>query len=416
MTHMATLTDQPRIGVMGCKPSMPDEFPLDMRENSGNMIHGRAPFELFPDTLFYTDRRFGPGTRNFHEYLNSECSHIVITLANTLRVGRPDGLAYSRLRQFLEKCHVPIVIFGLGAQAKQQEFPADGLPPEAIDLLKYLGDRTELIGVRGEYTAAVIEHYAGVKNTFVTGCPSFFSRPFAFDDLAASLEANRGGRPAFNSTRLNDPIEQRLIRTAVREDLHWIEASSAGLTAYANKLRRGVPHPAVPPAIRWLLTDRAVSRAGLERYFTQRFQLFRETTSWYRFNVDCVGFTFGTRFHGNMASLLSGVPALWVTHDSRTEEFTDYLKLPAIKKEDAAELSVDDLRLLVDYSAMYEALPELFSRFNHYLTVHGLPAAPLPKAASQPPTATSLQKLPPQPSLVERAARRVRNVGRNRSR
>lgn len=395
----------PRIGVMGCKPSMPDAFPLSMRENSGNMIHGKAPFELFPDCLFYTDARFGPGRMNFIEYLNSECSHIIITMANTLRIGRPDGAPYGRLREFLDKCRVPIVIFGLGAQSRAQEFPADGLPTEAIELMKYLGDRTELVGVRGDYTAAVFEHYAGVRNTYVTGCPSFFSRPFAFDQLADSLRANRQGRPAFNVTRLGDPHEARLAALAINEDLHWIEAANPRTTAFANRLRRGVANPRIPDELARLAPPRGLPRERLEDYFSRRFQLFRETPSWYAFNTDCVGFTFGTRFHGNMASLLSGVPALWVTHDTRTEEFTDYLRLPAVRKEDAAGLGVAELRALIDYSAMYEALPGLFDRFNHYLAVHGLPAVPRPATAAEAPETTGLS------SVAQRPVRRSPVLG-----
>lgn len=410
MTSATSL--MPRIGVMGCKPSMPDAFPLSMRENSGNMIHGKAPFELFPDCLFYTDPRFGPGRANFMDYLNAECSHIIITMANSLRIGRTDGTPYVRLRNFLDKCKVPIVIFGLGAQARRQEFPDDGLPAEAIELMKYLGDRTELIGVRGDYTAAVLEHYAGVTNTFVTGCPSFFSRPFAFDLLAESLRDNRKGRPAFNVTRLGDAHESRLAAMAITEDLHWIEAANPRTTAFANRLRRGVPNPRIPDELARLAPPRGLPRGRLEDYFSRRFQLFRETSSWYAFNTDCVGFTFGTRFHGNMASLLSGVPALWVTHDARTEEFTDYLRLPAVRKEDAAELGVPELRALIDYSAMYEAIPGLFDRFNHYLDAHGLPTIPLPTAYLQQPTTTALSAARRQPGRGSSLGRRARRLGR----
>lgn len=403
------VTDLPRIGVMGCKPSMPDAFPVSMRENTGNMIHGRAPFEMFPDCLFYTDPRFGPGRANFMDYLNGECSHIIITMANSLRIGRADGTPYTRLRSFLDKCKVPIVIFGLGAQAQKQEFPDGGLPVEAIELMKYLGDRTELVGVRGDYTAAVFEHYAGVTNTFVTGCPSFFSRPFAFDLLAESLRGNRTGRAAFNVTRLGDPYESRLAAMAVTDDLHWIEAANPRTTAFANRLRRGVPNPRVPDELARLSSPRSLPRGRLEDYFQRRFQLFRETSSWYAFNTDCVGFTFGTRFHGNMASLLSGVPALWVTHDARTEEFTDYLRLPTISKPEAAALGVAELRARIDYSAMYAMLPGLFERFNHYLGVHGLPAVPLPSSAVTAPGTTRLLAAPPSPrrSPAMRQAKRI---------
>ncbi|WP_259285470.1 hypothetical protein [Escherichia coli] len=36
------------IGVIGCLPELPVDFPLLMPENSGNMIHAEAPLRMFP--------------------------------------------------------------------------------------------------------------------------------------------------------------------------------------------------------------------------------------------------------------------------------------------------------------------------------------------------------------------------------
>lgn len=44
-----------------------------------------------------------------------------------------------------------------------------------------------------------------------------------------------------------------------------------------------------------------------------------------------VTFAFGISFHGNMEALRNGVTVLWITHDSRTEELTNYLHLSSIK-------------------------------------------------------------------------------------
>jgi len=398
------------IGVMGVLPTMPNEFPIELRENAGNMIHGNAPFEMFPDIAFYRDPQFVDGRADFSHYVNSECTHLLVTLANTLRLGDLDPTRYIRFQQFLEKFTVPVVIFGMGAQARRQELTEGQLPPAAIDLMKYLGDHTESIGVRGEFTAAVFEHYAGVTNTFVTGCPSFFSRPFALDELATALEGNRQGRPSYSGTNYRDDLEHTMLVRAIKQDEHLIEASSAPLTGYAQELQRGVSRPPLPKVLVSAVASGAVSQRQVETYFASRFQLFRDPRSWYKFNQDSVGFAYGTRFHVNMAALLSGVPALWITHDSRTEEFTNYLHLPAIRKEDAVGLSVTELRTLMDYSGMYDALPHLFGRFNQYLATHGLPAVALPRAASERPAVTSLGDLPPRPTPTERIALRARST------
>ena len=38
------------------------------------------------------------------------------------------------------------------------------------------------------------------------------------------------------------------------------------------------------------------------------------------YSKENISFAFGTRFHGNMVAMHNGIPALWVTHDSRTKE------------------------------------------------------------------------------------------------
>lgn len=48
------------------------------------------------------------------------------------------------------------------------------------------------------------------------------------------------------------------------------------------------------------------------------------------YSQENISFAFGTHFHGNMVAMHNGIPALWVTHDSRTKELTDFLHLPSI--------------------------------------------------------------------------------------
>lgn len=362
---------------MGCLPTLPMEFPVTMPENAGNMIHGNAPFEMFPEAVFYKDRRFGPGRQNFAEFVNNECSHLVVTVANFLKLNDENGDRYARFQSFLEKMDVPIVIFGLGAQAPSQEL--DGtLPAEAIDLMKFLGDRSELVGVRGDFTARMFEHFAGVTNTYVTGCPSFFSRPEAFSQLAEAIKTDRKGRPAYNGTTYHDPLESEMLVRAIREDNHLVEPVNRFSVMYANSLQRADGEQPFPWFLKRPLKEGKLTQPQVERFFSTRFRLFRDPQSWYNFNSENVGFSYGTRFHANMASLLSGVPALWVTHDSRTEELTKVLRIPNLPKEAVSDLSSDEIRSLTDYRPMFSGLEELFEKFNEYLRVHKLPLLRVP--------------------------------------
>lgn len=351
-----------------------------MPENAGNTIHAKAPFEMFPqESIFYKDPRFTSGILgDFATYVNNHCSHLIVTLANFIRFGSDSGEKYLRFKEFLEQFSVPIVIFGLGAQSKTQDLSGE-LPYEALELMKYLADSSEAVGVRGHFTASVFEHFAGVKNTYVTACPSFFSRPRAFSELSYRVGAEVDVNTiAFNGTTYHDPIEKELLVSAIQRRHYLVEPVNRFTTRFAEQVRGHAEQPDLPWFLKGPVKNGTLSREQIIAFFRDKFYLFREPAPWYRFNEQHVSFTYGTRFHVNMASLLSGVPALWITHDSRTQELTDFLSLPRITKEEAVDLSLDELVDRVDYSDMFRALPGLFENFNRYLALHDLPAITQP--------------------------------------
>lgn len=111
----------------------------------------------------------------------------------------------------------------------------------------------------------------------------------------------------------------------------------------------------------------------IKAFYLNNYQLFRDTDSWTNFNFNEIGFTVGTRFHVNMASILSGVPALWLTHDARTVELVDYFKLPHLNLDSVDDQSLMQLAQSVDYVPFFDNLPYVFERFNYYLKQNGLP-------------------------------------------
>ena len=71
-----------------------------------------------------------------------------------------------------------------------------------------------------------------------------------------------------------------------------------------------------------------------------------------------ITFAFGTRFHGNMEAFRNGVPALWITHDSRTEELTNYLHLSSIKLSEA--IKAKNLEELIEYCDYTDLVIKLY--------------------------------------------------------
>ncbi len=365
------------IGVMGCRPTMPDNFPLEFPENAGNMIHAMAPFEMFKNCVFVNDDLSRYGAERFIELVNSQCSHLVVTLANTLRIGAENGSSFALLLKFLEQVKCRIVVFGLGVQSWNQDLEAASLPPEAIELLRFFGERCAALGVRGAYTQAVIENLAGIRNVVAVGCPSLFSRPDALASLRRNERARRrSGRPAYAGTHFTQDAERVMLAEAIRSDCFLVEPVNRFNQTYFEHLTRGgTPEEKVPYFVAKLakLDPSSFSPDRLGAYYRSRYRLFRHTDPWYRFNEENVSYTYGTRFHVNMASVISGRPALWVTHDTRTLELTEQLHLPSLPLEEARHLTATEVGERLDMTEFFDHLGGHFRRFNDYLANNELP-------------------------------------------
>jgi hypothetical protein len=362
------------IGVMGCKLALPIDFPVTYAENAGNMIHANAPFEIFNNCIYADNASGFKGEKNFVEFVNKHCSHLIITFANTLKIGETDGSKYIRLLEFINKINKPIVVFGLGVQSNSDDIEGQEILGEAKELIKLLSEKSEMIGVRGEITKGIICNSCDVSNIMVVGCPSIFSRPQTLPILKKNLSMAIG-RIAYSGTHYHLPMENQMLYSAITEDEFLIEpVNKHNHLYYQNILRGNLPDSAVPYFLNKYIKKELLSQNVINFYFQSRYKLFRNVSDWYLFNEEFVKATYGTRFHVNMASLISGKPALWITHDSRTRELVKFLHLPSLPIEEAFNKSGEELiATYMDYSAFFENIFDKFDNFNKYLKINKLP-------------------------------------------
>ncbi|MEE2568481.1 polysaccharide pyruvyl transferase family protein [Pseudarthrobacter sp. J64] len=370
----------------------PGEFDLleSSYDNAGNIIHAEAPFSLWDDASgFVVDgrdyrRRTNAGFDETIDFANRHATHFVLSATNFLQFEGESPArreSYKRLMRSLDRLEIRLVVMGLGVQAQRRWNPKlHRLPAEAIEFMSFLGEKCSYIGLRGEFSASIFRDYAGVKNTRVIGCPSFFQRPESFTELRAFLSGTRHGSVSFNATNLNKPAEFDLARRAIDEDSFWVEVSNESLHRLALNSRVNPELAEVPAALRPLIAGSTpvIRRKHLVSYFSRRYRRFRDFAPWWQFNREEVRFSYGTRFHGNMATLLAGRPALWVTHDSRTLELATTLHLPAVSLTQALESSTADLEAATNYEATFDNVERLFHRFNDFLAENDLPVVQRP--------------------------------------
>nr|BFE86331.1 hypothetical protein GCM10020093_089320 [Planobispora longispora] len=272
------------------------------------MIHANAPFEMFDDCVFRLDRQWRTltGAATFAEFVNRHCTHLVFTMANTLKIGSDDPAPFIRLQSLLDQIDKPVVIFGLGVQSDTDDLTGATLPAEAISVMRRLQDRCAVIGVRGRTTQRVLEQVCGVTNVKVAAPPCSPARRTWPGSARASKRATAGRRSAAPSS--TSRWRPGCSATPSGTTRSWSSPRTGATTSSTSTSAAAAP----AQAPRFLRDDGEhgpkLARDRIEDYYQRRYRLFRDTKSWYRFNEESVSFTYGTRFHVNMASILSGKP------------------------------------------------------------------------------------------------------------
>jgi hypothetical protein len=86
-------------------------------------------------------------------------------------------------------------------------------------------------------------------------------------------------------------------------------------------------------------------------------------------------FAFGTRFHGNVAALLAGTPAMLLTHDSRTAELAEYHGIPhrSMATVVAEQTDASELYDAADFESFNALMPRRFATYVAFLDRNELP-------------------------------------------
>lgn len=105
-----------------------------------------------------------------------------------------------------------------------------------------------------------------------------------------------------------------------------------------------------------------------------RIKLFADTQQWMNYYVqNNVDFSFGSRIHGSIMPILSGVPAMCYTMDARTREMVEFFDIPHINSFDSpGNKSLYEWYLEADYSKFNSRFSERFDRFEEFLKNCGL--------------------------------------------
>lgn len=264
--------------------------------------------------------------------LNAEYDYVFLRGSNYIHA----QMNWSKAAEVLRRLKLPVIAFGIGAQA-----PVSGkleLSEDTKTVLKLISDSTASLGVRGTYSAEVLNDL-GIHNVRIIGCPTAFRNNNP--DLAIKLppleQVKTAGvtlRREVSKTYAQD-IKRYLTfhRSLVKAmaDRFEVTLMSQG-EVEEKKLALGTPEQKAQAmaalrqnewANNWYLDEQVI---GL--YENRMF--YSDVVAEYERLVRGLDLVLGYRLHGNLMALANGTPSIYFTYDSRTVEFADTFQIPSI--------------------------------------------------------------------------------------
>ncbi len=338
-----------------------------MGNNLGNLVFTNASHWLLTTTDQVTVSNHLRIIPSDASWINDNFDAFVIPLANAFRPSFQKPL--KRLTKLISKLDIPVMVLGVGAQVPlTNDFSR--LKPMEDDVKNFMNavlDRSASVGVRGEVTERYLSSL-GYSNVEVIGCPSMF---IGRDRLSMREQSNHAD--------LNDNSKLALTFSPyVRKGEALVDDSYKkfqNLDYFAQDIYTMRTIVSGEPL------DHDGTFPGIPDYSSHPLFIGRRT----KFHVDPISwmndlksyeFSFGTRIHGTIAALTSGVPATLIAHDSRTTELADYFDIPYMKSTSlTADTTVKDLHDLWDPAALVAGHAERFSRISNFISLNGFKVA-----------------------------------------
>jgi hypothetical protein len=340
--------------------------------NTGNMFIGHGLY----NNLICDEKSYHPGfhripPEQFHDYYDL----VMIPASNFVNNSTDLEAHYD----YFSRTKVDLVCFGLGSQLLPNREVA--LQPGTERFLRLVSERSGSIGVRGTFTAEVLWDL-GVRNLSIVGCPSLLN--MRSDQLQRLCE----GRPTLEKIGVNfsnnvrshsvngaamRATENSLFERVIHENSYYIIQNELPEIDLLTAIATGRTDK-IPSALDRICASFQVqpSRRDVTKYLTTRLRVFFTVPEWLGSTATMTA-SIGSRFHGNIAAILSGVPALFLVHDMRTLELCEHFRVPHVNlaRPYEAEDLIEQL-LHCDYKPFAEQMPRIQTEWRLFAARNGL--------------------------------------------
>lgn len=362
-----------KIGMIGLLPKI-ENFPdIEFDRlchmvglNTGNLMFTNAIYKHISGSIERVGFKFDP------DRINAEYDALIVPAANWINA----GLDWDELIDIWKKVSVPIITVGIGLQADDVVLESVKISDSSLRLARFLASKSKYISCRGNFTRDWMRS-VGINNAIVTGCPSLFMDPGGAEGASSSgAVVLQGTRYWMSEDFLNkNGINQSLYRLAGKLGAPMVYQSEPEEMRYLIEGTFEGPD-GVGQRTKWLADLYGFDSAeNLKSYLNDSGMVFFDIEKWSTALRGYAG-VVGTRLHGAIIALNSGLPARLIAHDSRTSELLECAKIPTVSAEKIQAIkSHDDLLKILketDLSEFFENKEKMSEVYIQFLEECGL--------------------------------------------
>lgn len=300
--------------------------------------------------------------------INSSYRAIVLPQANIFSVSKEAIYHLKGFTSIINKIKIPVFVTGVGAQADSYDdlyklyYSIRSVATEFCNAVYKTGGEFSL---RGYFTKELFD-LLGFRSAVVTGCPSIFQvgRDFRMSENKIQREKFR---PIINGYATF--LKNNMIYNAFKKyDAIYLDQGEYIRALYDVDLFQ---NEEADKRILYYLIEKYTIR-GIQLLANDKIKLFYDIPVWRKYIVDEeFNFSFGQRIHGNIISIISGIPAMVKAEDTRTKEMAEYFNIPTISNIRKYN-DIYDVYLDTDYSKFNAEFTKKFDVFNKFLLDYDL--------------------------------------------
>ncbi len=331
------------------------EHEFQLFGNSGNKIFEYALEKILKEHNVYYDCSITLSS----DKINSEYDCVIMLFANMFSVN--DYWVKEYCYNACKNLTIPIFVISVGIQCTQMRNMEDLInkinepSKRFIDKVYTTGGE---FGLRGEITKIFFNEVYPCNTAEIIGCPSI-----CMNGRDLQLSYNKVLEKNFKvmlhgDARLlrNEYIINNMIKHKTYEFFDQATFFSLLFCNYKGDYERLSQQ--YPPLALKLIRE-------------NRMNFIYDPIMWRKYYIDNnFNFSFGSRIHGSIIALLSGVYSLVYSRDLRTKELCDFYNIPYVLE--IPNKNLYDLYLEIDYTKFNQEFKYKYDILHNFLIKHGI--------------------------------------------